>query len=126
MGLPQHWGQREFSAIFHGLHTSGLFVGQYTVERSTRNDGSVVGACRLICQPASSISNILALGSLTVDTLNDGAVTILFQGVTDRFQWGNGDERSGSSEWTKIAGGDLHSNQTRKRDEDPTPESPLP
>ena len=118
VGLPSHWGQREFTSIFHGLHSAGLFVGQYTVERSTRTDGSVIGACRLLCVPATSIAKLLALGSLTIDTHNDGAVVITFQGVTDRFKWGNGDERGGPSEWAKIAGGDLHSEKVRKRDEE--------
>jgi hypothetical protein len=127
VGAPQHWGQREFSAIFKGLHNSGLFIGQYNIERSSRTDGSVVGACRLICQPASSIANLLALSSLTVDTHNDGAVTLSFQGVTDRFQWGTGDNRGGESQWVKIAGGDLNAtSSTRRREEEGTADLPFP
>jgi hypothetical protein len=127
VGAPQHWGQREFSAIFKGLHKSGLFIGQYTIERSSRTDGSVVGACRLTCQPASSIANLLALSSLTVDTHNDGAVTLSFQGVTDRFQWGTGDNRGGESQWIKIAGGDLNSTtSTRRREDEGPPTLPFP
>ena len=125
VGLPQHGGQREFTSIFQGLHKAGLFLGQYTVERSMRVDGSVVGACRLLCVPASSISNLLAMGSLTVDTHNDGAVTISFQGVTDRCVWGNGDDRGGPSDWAKIAGGEVLSGNIRKRDEEETA-LPLP